>query len=164
MHVLFYYRNYFNSIKYSPLIRPSTCIASYFTLAKLIVPHSTDSQSLARYSVLCKVYTGYCGTSETEHSLCACTVDNPRAKARGLSLRTGAQTMLSLSLLGQVRTFSQYIIGQPISSNNQESTRLRLFYYLYHTNVILFMTILRSLGEWIHFHGQQLCCFLCCIP
>ena len=47
---------------------------------------------------MCKVYTGYCGTSEIEHSLCACTVDNPLAKARGLSLRTNAQTMLHLSL------------------------------------------------------------------
>ena len=48
---------------------------------------------------MCKAYTGYCGTSEIEHGLCACTVDNPLAKARGLSLRTGAQTMLYLSLL-----------------------------------------------------------------
>ena len=47
---------------------------------------------------MCKVYTAYCGTSEIEHSLCACTVDNPLAKARGLSLRTGAQTMFYLSL------------------------------------------------------------------
>ena len=47
---------------------------------------------------MCKVYTGYCGTSEIEHGLCACTVDNPLAKARELSLRTGAQTMLYLSL------------------------------------------------------------------
>ena len=47
---------------------------------------------------MCKVYTGYYGTSEIEHGLCACTVDNPLAKARGLSLRTGAQTMLYLSL------------------------------------------------------------------
>ena len=52
-----------------------------------------------RYSVMCKVYTGYCGTSEIEHGLCACTVDNPLAKARGLSLCTGAQTMLYLSLV-----------------------------------------------------------------
>ena len=51
------------------------------------------------YTVLCKVYTGYCGTSEIEHGLCACTVDNPRAKARGLSLRTGAQPMLYLPLV-----------------------------------------------------------------
>ena len=50
-----------------------------------------------RYSVLCKIYTGYHGTSEIEHGLCACTVDNPLAKARGLSLRSGAQTMLYLS-------------------------------------------------------------------
>ena len=45
---------------------------------------------------MCKFYTGYCGTREIEHGLCACTVDNPLAKARGLSLRTGAQTMLYL--------------------------------------------------------------------
>ena len=48
---------------------------------------------------MCKVCTGYCGTSEIEHGLCACTVDNTRAKARGLSLGTGAQTMLYLSLI-----------------------------------------------------------------
>ena len=54
-----------------------------------------------RYSVMCKVYTGYHGTSEIEHGLCARTVDNPLAKARGLSLRTGAQTMLYLSLILQ---------------------------------------------------------------
>ena len=30
-----------------------------------------------RYSVLCKIYTGYHGTSGIEHGLCACTVDNP---------------------------------------------------------------------------------------
>ena len=39
-----------------------------------------------------------CGTSEIDHGLCACKVDNPRAKAQGLSLRTGGQTMLYLSL------------------------------------------------------------------
>ena len=33
-----------------------------------------------KYSVICKVYTGYHGTSEIEHGLCACTVDNPLAK------------------------------------------------------------------------------------
>ena len=49
---------------------------------------------------MCKVYTGYCGTSEIEHGLCACTVDNPLAKAGGISLRTGAQTMLYLSHRG----------------------------------------------------------------
>ena len=41
---------------------------------------------------MCKVYIGYHGTSEIEHGLCTCTVDNPLAKARGLS-----QTMLYLS-------------------------------------------------------------------
>ena len=42
------------------------------------------------------------GTSEIEHSLCACTVDNPLAKARGLSVRTGAQTMLYRSHVFQL--------------------------------------------------------------
>ena len=46
---------------------------------------------------MCKVHSGNCGTSEIEHGLCACTVDNSLAKARRLSLRTGAQTMLCLS-------------------------------------------------------------------
>ena len=46
---------------------------------------------------MCKVFTGYIGTSEIEHGLISCTVDNPLAKARGLSLRTGAQTMPYLS-------------------------------------------------------------------
>ena len=57
------------------------------------------------YSVLCKVYTGYCGTSEIEHGLCASTVDNLLAKARGLSLCTGAQTMLYLSLADHCLSF-----------------------------------------------------------
>ena len=48
---------------------------------------------------MCKVYTGYHGTSEIEHSLCACTDDNPLSKARGLSFFTGAQTVLYLSLI-----------------------------------------------------------------
>ena len=48
---------------------------------------------------MCKVYTGYRGTSEIEHALCACKVDNSLAKAREFSLRTGAQTMLFLSLV-----------------------------------------------------------------
>ena len=54
--------------------------------------------STSHISITCKVYPGYHGTSEIEHGLCACKVDNPLAKARGLSLRTGAQTMLYLSL------------------------------------------------------------------
>ena len=70
-----------------------------------------------RYSVMCKVYTGYCGTSEIDHGLCACTIDNPLAKARGLSLRTSAQTMLYLSLRETVRScHAQFLAITPISS------------------------------------------------
>ena len=54
---------------------------------------------------MCKVYTGYCGTSEIEHGLCACTVNNPLAKARGLSLRIGAQPMLYLPLIANIVVF-----------------------------------------------------------
>ena len=48
---------------------------------------------------MCNVYTGYHGTSEIEHGLCTCTVDNPLTKAWGLSLRNGAQTILYLLLI-----------------------------------------------------------------
>ena len=63
-----------------------------------------------RYSVMCKVYTGYHGTSEIEHGLCSCSVDiSPYrhtnhaltlmlAKARGLSLHIDAKTMLYFSI------------------------------------------------------------------
>ena len=54
---------------------------------------------------MCKVYTGYHGTSEIEHGSCACTVDNPLAKARGFSLRTDAQTMLYLSRVTEMMSF-----------------------------------------------------------
>ena len=46
---------------------------------------------------MCKVYTGYCGINDIEHGLFASTVDNPLAKAREFSFRTGALTMLYLS-------------------------------------------------------------------
>ena len=68
-----------------------------------------------RYSVICKVYTGYCGTSEIEHGLCACTVDNSLAKARGLSLRTGAQPMLYLPL-----KFKKNILRYQVVYNAEE--------------------------------------------
>ena len=48
---------------------------------------------------MCKVYTGYQGASEIQHGLCAFMIDNPLAKARGLSLRTGSQIMLYLSIV-----------------------------------------------------------------
>ena len=71
---------------------------------------------------MCKVYTGYCGTSEIEHGLCACTVDNPLAKARGLSLRTGAQTMLYLLLvLLNFRTELQFSYWKCLHNSQQKT-------------------------------------------
>ena len=67
---------------------------------------------------MCKVYTGYCGTSEIEHGLCACTVDNPLAKARGLSLRAGAQPMLYSHLY-------KYRMGQDLQPNAVEFSPLQ---------------------------------------
>ena len=76
-----------------------TCIVGLlFVLSSISTTIHRYQIFSTRYYVMCKVYTGYCGTNEIEHGLCACTVDNPLAKARGLSLRTGAQTMLYLSL------------------------------------------------------------------
>ena len=57
---------------------------------------------------MCKVYTGYHDTSEIEHGLCTCTVENPLAKAQGLSLCTVAQTMLYLSLVQAISRNSDY--------------------------------------------------------
>ena len=38
----------------------------------LIVPQSTENPIFSmRYSVMCNVYTGYCGTSEIESMVCA---------------------------------------------------------------------------------------------
>ena len=69
---------------------------------------------------MCKVSTGYHGTSEIEHGLCACTVDNPLARARGLSLRTGAQTILYLAIV----VFHFRCFGS--NSDRQHVDRLRL--------------------------------------
>ena len=57
------------------------------------------------------------------HGLCACTVDNPLAKARGLSLRTGAQTMLYLSLV----SLTNYSFSLVISSSLVKGTNSTLF-------------------------------------
>ena len=77
---------------------------------------------------MCKVYTDYCGTSEIEHGLCACTVDNLLAKARGLSLRKGAQTMLYLSHNEKetvnwvtILDFMPYPFSQRLISQSQSS-------------------------------------------
>ena len=73
---------------------------------------------------MCKVCTGYHGTSEIEHGLCACTVDNPLAKARGLSLRTGANTMLYLSRV-QVIFISELHNVVPTRKNKQRQPSVR---------------------------------------
>ena len=67
---------------------------------------------------MCKVYTGYYGTSEIEHGLCACTVDNPIAKARGLSRCTGAQTMLYLSFVLPSSYTQSLARGTPYSARS----------------------------------------------
>ena len=47
---------------------------------QLFVPQSQDTQIFSqKYPVMRKVYTGYHGISQIEHSLSACTVDNTRA-------------------------------------------------------------------------------------
>ena len=58
--------------------------------------HSPQTFSTT-YPLTWKVYTEYYDIRELEHGSSACTVDNPLAKARGLFLRTGRQTMLYLS-------------------------------------------------------------------
>ena len=75
------HQKFFNHINNLSLyIQPCTIIHRYSIFS-------------TRYSVMCNVYTGYCGTSEIEHGLCACTVD----KAGGLSLYRGTNHSLSLT-------------------------------------------------------------------
>ena len=50
---------------------------------------------------MCKVYTGYYGTSEIEHGSCACTVDNPELKL-GDYLSVQADKPCSISHLTRV--------------------------------------------------------------
>ena len=94
------YKRYIYNLEFKVFIIKSWC---WFLYSRLLVPQSTDIYPIfsARYSVMRKVYTGYHGTSEIEHGLCACTVDSPLAKARGISLRIDAQTMLYLSHISQ---------------------------------------------------------------
>ena len=88
---------------------------------------------------MCKVYTGYHGTSEIEHGLCACTVDNPLAKARGLSLRTGAQTMLYLTFIETAHNIESEHSGPSCSKLTTTlvnvSLKFQTFYYLKYANI-----------------------------
>ena len=100
-------------LKFYQSYKISTCIYILMMLFFLLFIFKTSCTTIhrysifsTRYSVLCKVYTGHYGTSEIEHGLCASTVDNPLAKAQGLSLRTGAKTMHYLSLTQQACTKS----------------------------------------------------------
>ena len=103
----------FKELLWLMLITPSNCI--YFQTISVYMQTlkiSTFCTTIhrypifsARYSIMCKVYTGYYGRSGIEHGLCACMVNFPLAKARGLSLHTVTQTMLYLSLSSPVRLY-----------------------------------------------------------
>ena len=111
---------------------------------------------------MCKVYTGYCGTSEIEHGLCACTVDNPLAKARGLSLRTGAQTMLYLSFITRMSPFlvlgvfgGCFHIYCILHGNSCKQTAQTLISVLWRLNRFSIVSITLKQGEVIKlFHAQ----------
>ena len=97
---------------------------------------------------MCKVYTCYCGTSEIEHGLCACTVDNPLAKARGLSLRTGAQTMpvdpLAKARGLSLRTGAQTMPVDPLAKARGLSLRTGAQTMPYLSHVLLRFLILKD--------------------
>ena len=94
-----------------------------------------------RYSVTCNVYTGHHGTNWIEHDLCACTVDNPLAKARGLSLRTGAQIMLCLSqrettfLNSSLLPWTNWQFQTVVYSKNQFILKEIFFFFLVWTPI-----------------------------
>ena len=82
------------------------------------------------YTVMCKVYTGYCGTSEIEHGLCACTVDNPRAKASSGIISPYRRTNHALSLTCTPTKYVEGCIQSRVKSNS-----IKLIFP--HTSVVL---------------------------
>ena len=60
----------------------------------LIAPLSEIANFSTKYFILSKVYIDEGGIKHLYHGLSACTEDNPLAKARGLSPRTGGQTIV----------------------------------------------------------------------
>ena len=67
-----------------------------------------------------KVHTGYHGTSEIEHGLCAYTVDNPRALAREIISpyrRTKHALSFTLSPLSKVKTVNCIIKKSGVCQN-----------------------------------------------
>ena len=101
-----------------------------------------------------KVYTGYHDTSEIEHGLCACTVDNPLAKARELPLRTSAQTMLYLSLVARLHCVGPFSTWVPFtfcpkSEINDEQLFIirwgRVYFHMIHQNFYTTPSITRLL-------------------
>ena len=68
---------------FSPSVQYSiSSVESNYTMTREDMTHCTTNHRYpifsTKYSLMCKVYTGYNGTNEIEHGLCACTVDNPR--------------------------------------------------------------------------------------
>ena len=65
-----------------------------------VISHLLQSVNFSmKYFANCEVYTGECGIQKLYHSLSACTVDNPLAKACGLSPRTCAHYYVSRNLI-----------------------------------------------------------------
>ena len=105
---------------------------------------------------MCKIYTEYHGTSEIEHGLCACTIDNPLVKARGLSLRSGAQTMLYLS-------HSVSFLFYPITLEGRRGTTDEFATIPFH--LVLFSAVLVELAKSIPVHPLILSSHLFfCLP
>ena len=61
-----------------------------------------------RYSVTCKVFAGYCGTSEIEHGLCVCTVDYPLVYLKTESLKKIAEQFIRSSDLIMIVDVTKY--------------------------------------------------------
>ena len=77
---------------------------------------------------MCKVYTGYCGTSEIEHRLCACTVDNPLAKARDyLSLQAHKPCSISHLLVYKKQELTSTFSDSSIAKTFVEFSGIALF-------------------------------------
>ena len=72
---------------------------------------------------MCKVYTSYCGTSEIEHGLCACTADNPRALKLWDYLSVQAHKPCSISHILK----KKLIFGQRVCLHRLLSLNIKIF-------------------------------------
>ena len=85
-----------------------------------------------RYSVVCKVYTGYHGPSEKEHGLCVCTVDgrlSPRLSSGIITVQTHKLCSISHMYWPGLHSFFRFWFIFILSTENQKRNAPYLLFF-----------------------------------